>query len=156
MAAWPVMRAFLVAPLITNTMGFLASSTMSMVRPTASRSSGDGRVGISTRSASPTTARIRLVAWGGVSMMTSLNPPALRLLDMLRQVLQAAGEEHRDFCLSPVPPAGQAALRVRVDQDDRALPCPLGLYREVARQGRLPCAAFLEQNQHMHDGFHPG
>ena len=57
-AACPVMRAFLVAPLITNTIGLLASSTMSIVRPTASRSSGEGRVGIRTRSAIPTTARI--------------------------------------------------------------------------------------------------
>jgi len=61
MAAWAVIRAFLVAPLMTNTIGLCALSTMSIVRPTASRSSGDGRVGISTKSASLTTALIRLV-----------------------------------------------------------------------------------------------
>ena len=41
-----------------------------------------------------------------------------------------------------VPPPGETALRVSVDQDDRPLPCPLGLHGEVASQGVFTGAPF--------------
>lgn len=65
------------APFTMKTMGFPAASTRSTVAPTARRSCGEGRVGISTR----ITARIDPVIAGGVSMITR-RTPALRIVSM--------------------------------------------------------------------------
>ena len=51
-----------------------ASSIMSSVGPTASRSSGVGLTGTRTKSASAITSAMKACALGGVSMMTTLVP----------------------------------------------------------------------------------
>ena len=55
------------------------------------------------------------------------------------------------FCLALVPPVGKTALRVDVDQTDRACPRQLRLHRKMSGQGRLTRPALLRchsQNAH--------
>src|SRR6185437_3037362 len=49
----------------------------------------------------------------------------------------------RHVGLALVPPIGKAALRVDVDQADRACPRQLRLHRKMAGQGRLARSALL-------------
>ena len=53
------------------------------------------------------------------------------LREMLREVIKVAREEYWRVGFAPVPPSGQASLRVGVNQNDRSLACPLGLHRQM-------------------------
>ena len=65
------------------------------------------------------------------------------LCEMLGKVIEVASKEYWRGGLAPISPPGQAPLWVSVDEDDRPLPCPLGLYSEMSRQCRLPRPALL-------------
>lgn len=143
MAAWPVIWAFLVAPFMTNTIGLFASSTMSIVLPTASRSSGDGLVGIRTRS-----AKMYYRPYQGRGLRRGINNHELKaalagLCEMLGKVIKGARKEYWRVGLAPVPPSCQASLRVGIDENHGSLPCPFGLYRKVPRERCLACSALL-------------
>src|SRR5206468_1446758 len=43
----------------------------------------------------------------------------------------------RHVGLAPIPPNGEAALRIDVDQADRTSSCKLSLHRKMSGQGRL-------------------
>src|ERR1700693_2402254 len=72
--AWTVSRVLGLAWVTTNRKGFAAAWTSSTVLPTARRSCGLGRVGIRTRSAVATTARMESVMAGGVSITATAKP----------------------------------------------------------------------------------
>ena len=120
-AASPVIRARGVAPLTAKTIGLPRPSMMSTVAPTARRSCGLGRVGMTTRSAWPTTALIVSATAGGVSMKTSLVPCARSFLEVFLHVRERGLDECR-------------AYRRRARSTSRR-GCPAGRCRS-ARQGR--------------------
>ena len=63
-----VMLAWAFAWVITNRNGLAAAFTSATVSETAHRSAGEGRTGISTRSARPSTVSLCSEIVGGVSM----------------------------------------------------------------------------------------
>lgn len=93
---------------------------MSTVLPTARKSCGLGRVGISTKSASFTTSRIASVMAGGVSITASLKPAVAKAASFSGSSASVADASAGVSASREFHQADKEALRVGVDQHYRA------------------------------------
>ena len=152
-AASEVILALGVAALTTKISGLPARSHRSTVAPTARRSCGlgpgrdDDQLGDRDHALDRHGDRRRRI-------------DHRQLEALLAQHLEIVGEprdgglrERRKFALALVPPVGQRALRIDIDQHDRAGAGPLGLHREMTGQRGLARPALLRchrQNAHLY------
>ena len=105
---------------MTKITGLPWRSAMSTVAPTARRSCGLGRVGTITRSAWATTLEMDWVMAGGVSITAILMPAWCKPASASSRSGEPGLDEMRRGRLARVPPMGQRALRIGVDQRDFA------------------------------------
>ncbi len=79
------------------------------------------------------------------------HPAVLKLLEVERQAGKVGRREQRCIGLALVPPRGETALRVGVDEGNRADAGALRLHREMAGERRLARAPFLRrEGDHTH------